>query len=188
MCALVLGSIKGLFCSMLIRVMSFGLSSGFHVGGNMLVPPALGVSAAAVGRRQSWFTRGASDVGLRSSSNVVAKPLAVCKYVVGKDRLPEFTVCGSKPKKCSGEDFSNSPIEGVYVLMMSNATFYVGKSHNIPERVKQHVSGKGASCVRGRVNRVSPITPRQPDLESWERTETLTRMYKYGICKVGIMY
>ena len=171
------GSIKG-FTMASMLCMSMSLNSVFPgVHSN-----AIGVALA---RRSTWFARGAPSYGARTSS-VVSKPLSVSKHVVGKDRVPAYTVCGAKPNKGSSEEFNSTPIEGVYVLMLSNRTYYVGKSVNIPERVKQHMSGKGASCVRGPVTRISPITPRQCDLESWERTETLTRMYKYGICKVSV--
>ncbi len=79
---------------------------------------------------------------------------------------------------------------GVYVLEKPGGEFYVGKSRNIGERIKQHAGGLGASCARGGLRRVAPVTPEMNgDLEAWERAETLARMFRHGISKVrGWMY
>ena len=68
--------------------------------------------------------------------------------------------------------------------------FYVGKSNDIEARVGEHKSGRGASCFQAKNSRlVKPITASvtmatENDWESWERNETLTRMYEYGIDNV----
>jgi len=75
---------------------------------------------------------------------------------------------------------------GIYVLKFNDGvkpTFYVGKSKDISLRMQQHASGEGAGCVSGRsFTEVKPITSGTPgDMESWERSETLERMYQFGI-------
>ena len=77
---------------------------------------------------------------------------------------------------------------GVYVLQQGDK-FYVGKSADVAKRIKEHK--KGGTCCRfnARCKRIRPLT--QPvtageddDWESWERNETLTRMYEFGIDNV----
>ena len=74
---------------------------------------------------------------------------------------------------------------GVYVLKLTNGKFYVGQSRNIPARIEAHKNGSGAVVVRGSQGsvQVACITPRPipEDLEAWERSEVLERMYQYGI-------
>lgn len=96
-------------------------------------------------------------------------------YIIGGKRSAEFTL--------GPQGLTN---EGVYVLQMPWGGFYVGKSKNIEERLRQHESGKdlGAVCAKGFIRRVPVITTRQTDFESWERAETLTLMHKHGIGKV----
>ena len=105
----------------------------------------------------------------------VGKPSKSSSFVVGTKRSGTFTL--------GPEGFSN---EGVYVLEMGCGGFYVGKSTNIEERIKQHssVNGGGATCAKGFKRRVPTTTPCQTDAESWERTETLSLMYKHGIGRV----
>jgi hypothetical protein len=88
----------------------------------------------------------------------------------------------------SGAEWNNWA--GVYVLEKPGGEFYVGKSGNIGERIRQHMEGSGASCARGGMRRVAPMTPAiSRDLEAWERAETLARMREHGISKVrGWMY
>ena len=83
--------------------------------------------------------------------------------------------------------------DGVYVLKESpNGRFYVGKSKDVPARIREHMTGSGTTCCHFDENSelVDPITSAiynsdyEKDLESWERIETLTRMYEYGIDKV----
>ena len=87
-----------------------------------------------------------------------------------------------------GDGWNDGP--GVYVLEKPGGEYYVGKSANIGERLRQHASGSGATCARGSVRRVAPMTPALTwDLEAWERAETLARMRAHGISKVrGWMY
>jgi hypothetical protein len=78
--------------------------------------------------------------------------------------------------------------DGVYVLQHSDR-FYVGKSADIAKRIREHKAGRGAVCCPISSVRVKPITPpvvclETQDWESWERNETLTRMYEFGIDKV----
>lgn len=92
---------------------------------------------------------------------------------------------GSAPCDLEGESGA-----GVYVLEKDDGDLYVGKSGNIAERIRQHLSGLGASCAKGVARRLPPMTP--PicgDLEAWERAETLARMRRHGISRVrGWMY
>jgi len=82
---------------------------------------------------------------------------------------------------------------GVYVLRLhgvdgSKDYYYIGKSDNIPQRIKQHKTcGSGcASWVRhhGGVAAVEPpLTPRE-QIDSWEQTETIARIMKHGFDRV----
>ena len=77
-----------------------------------------------------------------------------------------------------------SPSAGVYALVTDSGMEYVGKSKNIDGRLTTHQQGDGAKCLRGagHLTQVSLLTDGLPrDLESWERDETLTRMWKNGI-------
>jgi predicted GIY-YIG superfamily endonuclease len=130
------------------------------------------------------FTLG--KVGRGSGRHSVGKPKGRAgHFVVGRPsaRSSQFLL-GRPPEKASVE------LEGgVYVLQMPNGSFYVGKSVNIQERIKQHTEGNGASCARGKFRRVPPLTASCEDLEAWERAEVLARMKKHGIRKVrGWMY
>ncbi len=109
------------------------------------------------------------------------RPLRAAAYLLG--RPPP--ALGGKPARVRG-----SPLGGVYVLEKADGSFYVGKSGNIPERIRQHAAGEGASCARGFVRRVTPITEEnEADPEAWERSETLARMHRHGISRVrGWMY
>lgn len=104
------------------------------------------------------------------------KPRRLSAFIVGAKRSREFTL--------GPEGFYN---EGVYVLELPGRRYYVGKSNNIEERIRQHADTtdeRGATCAKGFLRRVPTVTPRQADMESWERTETLTLMYRNGIGKV----
>jgi predicted GIY-YIG superfamily endonuclease len=97
---------------------------------------------------------------------------------------------GGCEKETHSDDTKIDSGPGVYVLQKDDGTFYVGKSGNIAERLRQHANGTGASCAKGNVRRVNTMTPPiSEDLEAWERAETLTRMRQYGISRVrGWMY
>ena len=80
------------------------------------------------------------------------------------------------------------PDRGVYVLKFSDtlpdrALYYVGKSNDIEERLRQHARDEGAVCVRGRhFTRVPVIVAGTVnDMEGWERSEVLERMFQFGI-------
>jgi hypothetical protein len=67
---------------------------------------------------------------------------------------------------------------GVYVLKNTQTNvYYVGKSENIENRILQHRDINQAA-----LNRETTITTgSKDDLESWERNEVLTRMYRFGM-------
>lgn len=130
------------------------------------------------GRRTSKFVLGKGRGGKR-----IHRPVAVACFV-GRPvkRRSEFLL--GRPA-VSGQCKDT----GVYVLEKKGGTFYVGKSANIRERLVQHSSGSGASCAKGFLRRVPPITAECDDHEAWERSETLARMHIYGISRVrGWMY
>lgn len=79
---------------------------------------------------------------------------------------------------------------GVYVLQLSNGSQYVGQSRDIPTRVAAHKAGAGAAVASDPdAVQVPTMTPMGEDLESWERIETLERMFAFGIDKVrGWLY
>jgi hypothetical protein len=70
--------------------------------------------------------------------------------------------------------------QGVYVLYNpTTRTRYVGKSNNVDSRIDQHQQAEG--CLV----REKPVTTGSAsDLESWERNEVLTRMYRHGMDSV----
>lgn len=106
-------------------------------------------------------------------------------YLLGR---PQNHCCSSSQiVECEAKEYSGP---GVYVLQKEDGSFYVGKSLNVAERLKQHANGTGASCAHGSVRRVPTTTsPIVDDLEAWERAETLTRMRHFGISRVrGWMY
>ena len=74
---------------------------------------------------------------------------------------------------------------GVYSLEDTSGHMYVGKSADVERRVEAHRSGNGTQFV-GRDFRVAANYTDGPrdDLESWERNETLTRIYKHGVERV----
>lgn len=79
---------------------------------------------------------------------------------------------------------------GVYVLSLNDPGFYyVGQSSDVERRIEQHRCG-GTHCSelcndKGGVCRsVSPLTPQEDSLPSWEQKETLARMMKHGFNQV----
>lgn len=106
-------------------------------------------------------------------------------FVVGKPsaRSARFLLGRTQDQACATLE------GGVYVLQAPDGTFYVGKSCNIQERLKRHLEGTGATCAKGKCNRVPPLTPACDDLEAWERNEVLARMRRFGVGNVrGWMY
>jgi len=115
-------------------------------------------------------------------------------FVVGRPRPLRAAafLLGRPPPSLSAKARAREPPSGdcgVYVLEKADGSFYVGKSGNIPERIRQHAAGEGASCARGFVRRVPPLTEETADHEAWERAETLARMHRHGVSRVrGWMY
>ena len=74
---------------------------------------------------------------------------------------------------------------GIYVLGDEKGRMYVGKSQNVRNRIKQHLRGEGNQFLRGKVRKLEVSQAGSAvDLESWERNETLARMYKHGVGNV----
>ena len=72
--------------------------------------------------------------------------------------------------------------QGVYVLRNTNTNeLYVGKSSNIDNRIRQHKAENGRGLL---VREQTMTTGSTNDLESWERNEVLTRMYRHGMDSV----
>ena len=96
----------------------------------------------------------------------------------------------SSPEKKFKSGKTDAPISGIYVLENGrDATprFYVGKSNNVAQRVRAHMSGQGGvGYLRGQhLREVALISSGSlGDLESWERNETLERMHRFGIDSV----
>jgi hypothetical protein len=73
---------------------------------------------------------------------------------------------------------------GVYVLRLDKDRYYVGKSDNVDKRIYEHFHlGGGAAWTKKYkpLERLHPITPTITDLESFERAETLDRMWQHGV-------
>ena len=71
------------------------------------------------------------------------------------------------------------PTKGVYVLRnISTNTFYVGKSNDVDRRMEQHRQENDGNKLRQENNLTAGSAE---DLESWERNEVLTRMYRHGM-------
>jgi hypothetical protein len=148
------------------------------------------------------------DVRMYSGDCFVSKPAAAgaftlkaCdgegRHTVGKPRGRAGHFVVGRPSARSAQFLLGRPpakaaVElegGVYVLQRPDGGFYVGKSCNIQERLRQHADGSGAACAKGACRRVPPLTQPCEDLEAWERAEVLARMLKHGVAKVrGWMY
>ena len=106
-------------------------------------------------------------------------------HIVGKRRAGAASagfLLGARAAELADED-------GVYVLELDDGRYYVGKSHCVAGRLRQHAEGAGAACAKGYRRRVPPLTPRADDFEAWERAETLARMRRHGVGRVrGWMY
>jgi hypothetical protein len=82
----------------------------------------------------------------------------------------------------SHQTFQRNTQAGVYVLINTQTgIFYVGKSNNVAARIQQHMNEKGPG-VLAIENTITSGSAN--DLESWERNEVLTRMYRYGMDSV----
>lgn len=72
----------------------------------------------------------------------------------------------------------------VYVLELQRGFYYVGKSHDIQRRIRQHVHGQDAAywCKKyGPMIAVHPpMTQHTLDMDTWERDELIARMLKHG--------
>ena len=101
-------------------------------------------------------------------------------FVVGRPSARTARFLLGRPPDKAAETLEG----GVYVLQRPDGLFYVGKSCNIQERLRQHREGTGAACAKGQCRRVPPMTPACDDLEAWERSEVLARMYKHGVRSV----
>ena len=121
-----------------------------------------------------------------SGKHAVGKPRGRAgHFVVGRPSARSAQFLLGRPPEKSAESLEG----GVYVLQRPDGGFYVGKSCNIKERLRQHAEGSGAACAKGNCRRVPPLTQPCEDLEAWERAEVLARMLKHGIDKVrGWMY
>ena len=84
---------------------------------------------------------------------------------------------------------SNRKKGSIYVLHLEDNNFYVGKTiRNVNTRIKEHLDN-GYMTSRWTkqykpLRRLAPLTSIPDDLESWERAETLERMWIYGIQRV----
>jgi GIY-YIG catalytic domain len=130
-----------------------------------------------------------------SARYCVSTPRAYDRYVARRpyvDPCRALHVVGKRvvcPSDIASRPAKQLPNSGVYVLSLSHGRVYVGKSGDIEERLRQHRAGVGAVCAKHFLRRIAPVTPPSADLESWERGETLARMYTQGVCKVrGWMY
>jgi predicted GIY-YIG superfamily endonuclease len=122
---------------------------------------------------------------------LVGRPTRPGPFTLGARKLqpPPRRARASCTRAADTEPTDAGGNAGVYVLELPDGRYYVGKSTAIDARLRQHAAGEGASCARGYLCRVPPITPRASDLEAWERSETLARMHRHGIARVrGWMY
>lgn len=74
-------------------------------------------------------------------------------------------------------------VECIYVLELEGGRYYVGRTSNKVARMNDHSRGNGASWTRryGVVREIKPVTPKNDDIESWERAETLELAHRFGI-------
>ncbi len=89
----------------------------------------------------------------------------------------KYTLKQAQTKK----DKSQAQGPGVYVLYNPTTNMrYVGKSNNVEARIEQHQQAEEGCLVREK-----PLTTGSAgDLESWERNEVLTRLYRHGMDSV----
>ena len=142
-------------------------------------------------RAQQWVAQ-----PRRGGAFTLTRPRAATQFTVGKIRPRGSHVVGKRRGAAASAGFllgaraaELADEDGVYVLELDDGRYYVGKSHRVEERLRQHAEGAGAACAKGYLRRVPPLTPRADDFEAWERAETLARMRRHGIGRVrGWMY
>lgn len=79
----------------------------------------------------------------------------------------------------------DNPEAGVYVLLDGFGRYYVGKSNDIENRIREHKMGLGTKFLDRDLRRVPTSTHgSMDDLEAFERAETLFLMRKHGVEKV----
>lgn len=69
-------------------------------------------------------------------------------------------------------------------MLYNSACFYVGSSDDIDNRIKAHETSPRTARHGGIKRVLAPMTPEQPNLRSWEREETISRMMEHGIYRV----
>jgi predicted GIY-YIG superfamily endonuclease len=74
-------------------------------------------------------------------------------------------------------------MESLYVLQLENDKWYVGKTHDIAKRFKEHQSGKGSAWTT--MNKPVRIVESRPLKDTYDETNTTKElMKKYGIDNV----
>jgi predicted GIY-YIG superfamily endonuclease len=75
---------------------------------------------------------------------------------------------------------------GIYVLLLQQGKYYVGRSSDVAGRVRSHQSGAGSYWTRKYpvVKQVRPLTNITGDDNLAEQAETLARMKQHGVDNV----
>ena len=77
---------------------------------------------------------------------------------------------------------------GVYVLKLEDDCFYIGKTYRpMGQRLGEHFARASRTAwtrLHPPLSTIQPMTYLPGDLESWERAETLERMWQHGVMKV----
>ena len=111
--------------------------------------------------------------------------------VLVESRRPRPPLRASTWRGCVGTSI-DAPVvtaeqRGIYVLQLEGDRIYVGKSmSNVTARVLEHFTTGGSAWTKKYqpLVQIDPITNATEDLESWERAETLERMWQHGIDNV----
>jgi len=112
---------------------------------------------------------------------------------VGKlnlDHSTHITASNNNHDDSNDDDFNRNRNKGsIYVLHLEDNNFYIGKTiRNVNTRIKEHLDNgyqtSGWTRLYKPLRRLAPLTSIPDDLESWERAETLERMWIYGIQRV----
>ena len=122
---------------------------------------------------------------VKAKRSTFARPYAGKRAIGQGSRQPEHK--RSKNSTQHNNTASSNQQAGVYVLRNSKTNVcYVGKSTNIEIRILQHRRDNAPDVL----NRESVLTSGSiNDMESWERNEVLTRMYREGMdCVRGWRY